>query len=72
MTTTNRLRHPDSKVGALRWVETIALSNVMTETIEHQHLLLAMYAMVKHKDDVDQELARLLLLPVDQDLAVVF
>jgi len=31
-----------------------------------------MYAMVEHKDDVDQELARLLLLPVDQDLAVVF
>lgn len=72
MTTTNRLRDPDSKVGALRWVETIALSNVVTETIEHQHLLLAMYTMVKHKDDVDQELAHLLLLPVDQDLAVVF
>lgn len=68
----NRLCDPDSKVGVLRWVETIALPGVMAETIEHQHLLRAMDAMVEHKDEVDQVLAGLLRPLVDQDLAVVF
>ena len=68
----NRLCDPDSKVGVLRWVETIALPGVMAETIEHQHLLRAMDAMVEHQEEVDQVLASLLRPLVDQDLAVVF
>ncbi|WP_368737866.1 IS1634 family transposase [Massilia sp. CCM 8734] len=68
----NRLCDPESKVGVLRWIETIALPGVMAETIEHQHLLRAMDAMVEHKDEVDQVLAGLLRPLVDQDLAVVF
>ena len=68
----NRLCDPDSKVGVLRWVETIALPGVMAETIEHQHLLRAMDAMLEHQEEVDQVLASLLRPLVDQDLAVVF
>lgn len=68
----NRLCDPDSKMGVLRWIETIALPGVMAQSIEHQHLLRAMDAMVEHKDEVDEILAGLLRPLVDQDLAVVF
>lgn len=68
----NRLCDPDSKVGVLRWVETVTLPGIMAETIEHQHLLRAMDAMVEHQEEIDQVLASLLRPLVDQDLAVVF
>ncbi len=68
----NRLCDPDSKLGVLRWLETVALPGVMAESIDHQHLLRAMDAMVDHQDEVDEVLASLLRPLVDQDLAVVF
>lgn len=68
----NRLCDPDSKLGVLRWVETVALPGVMAESIDHQHLLRAMDAMVEHRDEVDKVLAGLLRPLVDRDLAVVF
>ncbi len=68
----NRLCDPDSKLGVLRWLETIALPGIMAETIEHQHLLRAMDAMVEHQDEVDKVLSSLLRPLIDQDLAVVF
>ena len=68
----NRLCDPDSKLGVLRWVETVALPGVMAESIEHQHLLRAMDALVEHRDEVEQVLAALLRPMVDRDLAVVF
>ncbi len=68
----NRLCDPDSKLGVLRWVETVALPGVMAESIEHQHLLRAMDALVEHRDEVEQVLAGLLRPMVDRDLAVVF
>ena len=68
----NRLCDPDSKLGVLRWVETVALPGVFAQSIEHQHLLRAMDALVDHRDEVEQVLAALLRPMVDQDLAVVF
>ena len=68
----NRLCDPDSKLGVLRWVQTIALPGIMADSIDHQHLLRAMDAMVCHQDEVDEVLASLLRPLVDQDLAVVF
>lgn len=68
----NRLCDPDSKLGVLRWVETVALPGIMAEKIEHHQLLRAMDTMVAHQDEVDQVLASLLRPLVDQDLAVVF
>ena len=44
----NRLCDPDSKLGVLRWLETVNLPGVSVEAIEHQHLLRAMDALVAH------------------------
>jgi hypothetical protein len=68
----NRLCDPESKLGVLRWVQTVTLPGSMAEFIEHQHLLRAMDAMVEHRDEVDAVLVGLLRPLVDQDLAVVF
>ena len=68
----NRLCDPDSKLGVLRWVETVALPGVMAESIDHQHLLRAMDALVEHREEVEEVLAGLLRPLVDRDLAVVF
>ena len=68
----NRLCDPDSKLGVLRWLETIGLPGVMAPSIEHQHLLRAMDALVEHQDEVDGVIAGLLRPLLDQDLAVVF
>lgn len=68
----SRLCDPDSKLGVLRWVETVTLPGIMAETIGHHQLLRAMDAMVAHQQEVDQVLASLLRPLVDQDLAVVF
>lgn len=68
----NRLCDPDSKLGVLRWLQTVTLPGVALESIEHQHLLRAMDALVEHKDAVNGVMTGLLRPLVDQDLAVVF
>ena len=68
----NRLCDPESKLGVLRWLETVTLPGIMAESIDHQHLLRAMDALVDHKEEVDEVMASLLRPLVDQDLAVVF
>jgi transposase len=68
----NRLCDPDSKLGVLRWLQTVTLPGVTLESIDHQHLLRAMDALVEHKDAVDGVMTALLRPLVDQDLAVVF
>jgi hypothetical protein len=35
----NRLCDPDSKLGVLRWLQTVTLPGVALESIDHQHLL---------------------------------
>jgi transposase len=68
----NRLCDPDSKLGVLRWLQTVTLPGVTLESIDHQHLLRAMDALVENKDAVDGVMTGLLRPLVDQDLAVVF
>ena len=68
----NRLCEPDSKLGVLRWLETVALPGTSLASIDHQHLLRAMDALVEHKAGVDNVMASLLRPLVDQDLAMVF
>ena len=68
----NRLCDPESKLGVLRWVQTVTLPGAFEGAIEHQHLLRAMDALVEHQDEVEGVLASLLRPLVDQDLAVVF
>lgn len=68
----NRLCDPESKLGVLRWLETVAMPGLDTSTITHQHLLRAMDALENHQPEVDAVVAGLLRPLIDQDLSVVF
>lgn len=67
----NRLCDPASKLGCLRWLETVAMP-AMPETVTHQHLLRSMDALMDHGERVELELAKQIRPLVDQDLTVVF
>lgn len=68
----NRLCDPDSKLGILRWLETVALPEVDLKAITHQQLLRSMDALMDHQTEVDRVVAGLLRPLIDQDLSVVF
>lgn len=68
----NRLCDPDSKLGVLRWLETVSLPEVNTQQLTHQHLLRSMDALMDHQEAVDDVVASLLRPMVDQDLSLVF
>ena len=68
----NRLCDPDSKLGVLRWLETVALPGVDVTKITHQQLLRSMDALMDHQAEVDAVVAGLLRPLIDQDLSVVF
>jgi hypothetical protein len=68
----NRLCDADSKLGALRWLQTVALPGVHPEEITHQHLLHSMDALMDHQASVDDCVAQLLRPLIDEQLSVVF
>jgi hypothetical protein len=68
----NRLCDPDSKLGVLRWLETVALPEVDLKAITHQQMLRSMDALMDHQTEVDRVVAGLLRPLIDQDLSVVF
>jgi transposase len=68
----NRLCDPDSKLGVLRWLQTVALPEIDLEAVTHQQLLRSMDALVEHHEAVDSVVAGLLRPMIDQDLSVVF
>jgi len=68
----NRLCDPESKLGVLRWLQTVALPDMPVEAITHQQLLRSMDALVTHQAAVDRVVAGLLRPLIDQDLSVVF
>ena len=68
----NRLCDPESKLGVLRWLQSVALPNLAIKAVEHHHLLRAMDALIEHQEAVDKVLVGLLRPLVDQDLSVVF
>lgn len=67
----NRLCAPNSKLGVLRWLDTVAMP-AMPEKVEHHHLLRAMDALMDHADRVEGELAKQIRPLVDRNLTVVF
>ena len=67
----NRLCAPDSKLGCLRWLDTVAMP-AMPEGVTHQHLLRAMDALMDHAERAEMELAKQIRPLVDQDLSVIF
>ena len=68
----NRLCDPESKLGVLRWLDTVAMPGVEVESITHQHLLRSMDALVDHQTEVEAVVANLLRPLIDQELSVVF
>lgn len=68
----NRLCDPDSKLGTLRWLQTVSLPEMEVAGVEHQQLLRTMDAVVEHQAVIDQALVRAVKPLVSEDLAVVF
>jgi transposase len=68
----NRLCDPESKLGVLRWLETVSIPEVATASLTHQQLLRSMDALMDHQDAVDDVVAGLLRPLIDQDLSLVF
>lgn len=68
----NRICNPDSKLGVLRWLETVAFPEIEVKAITHQQLLRSMDALIDHRAEVDTLVAGLLRPLIDQDLSVVF
>ena len=69
----NRLCDPDSKLGVLRWLETVAVPGVQLTTVTPQHLLRRRRRAEGSSDRGDNRAGRLGSRPmIDQDLAVVF
>jgi transposase len=68
----NRLCDADSKLGVLRWLQTVSLPQVNTSAMTHQHLLRSMDALMDHQSAVDDVMAGLMRPLVDQDLSLVF
>jgi len=67
----NRLCAPDSKLGCLEWLETVAIPG-MPEKVDHDQLLRTMDALMDRPDKVEAGVARLLRPMLDQQLSVVF
>ena len=68
----NRLRDPESKLGVLRWLETVCLLGIDTSGIANQHLLRSMDALMNKRDKVDEVVSTLLRPLINQELSVVF
>lgn len=68
----NRLCDPESKLGVLRWLETVCLPGIETSAIAYQHLLRSMDVLMDKRKEVDEVLCSLLRPLIDQELSVVF
>jgi transposase len=68
----NRLCDPESKLGVLRWLQTVSMPGVEVDKLNHQHLLRSMDALMDHQQAVDDCVAQLLRPLIDEDLSVVF
>ena len=68
----NRLCDADSKLGVLRWLQTVAMPGIDPDALTHQHLLRSMDALMDHQGAVDDCVAGLLRPLIDTDLSVVF
>ena len=71
----NHLCDPGSKLGVLRWLETVALPldfGFADGPPPHQHLLRAMDVIDEHSDALGTRLATLMRPLIDEDLSVVF
>lgn len=68
----NRLCDPESKLGVLRWLQTVSMPGIDVDKLSHQQLLRSMDALMDHQQAVDDCVAQLLRPLIDEDLSVVF
>jgi transposase len=71
----NRLCDPQSKLGVLRWLDTVALPvgfGLDEDAPMHQHLLRAMDVIDEHHEALRDRMALLMRPLIDQDLSLVF
>lgn len=68
----NRLCDAESKLGVLRWLQTVSMPQINVDALTHQHLLRSLDALMDHQEAVDAVVANLLRPLVDQDLSLVF
>ncbi|MHA3902179.1 IS1634 family transposase [Castellaniella sp. WN] len=68
----NRLSDADSKLGTLRWLQTVSFPDTDLASVEHQQLLRTMDAMVEHQAVIDQALVAAVKPLVSEELSVVF
>lgn len=68
----NRLCDAESKLGVLRWLQTVSLPGVEADKLTHQQLLRSMDALMDHQEAVDECVAQLLRPLIDAELSVVF
>jgi len=68
----NRLCDADSKLGVLRWLQTVSLPELAIERVGHQQLLRTMDALIEHQPAVDEVLVQAVRPLIDGQLAVVF
>jgi transposase len=68
----NRLCDADSKLGVLRWLQTVHMPQIDCGALSHQQLLRSMDALMDHQAAADAVLAGLLRPLVDQDMSLVF
>ena len=52
----NRTSDPLSKLGILRWLETVFIPELKTEGIAYQHLLRAMDSLISVKEQIEKDL----------------
>jgi hypothetical protein len=67
----NRLCEPTSKLGVLRWLETVAMPDA-PDAVTHDQLLRSMDALMDHIDAVEKAVAGQLRPLLDQSLSIVF
>ena len=67
----NRLCEPSSKLGVLRWLETVSLPGA-PEEVTHDQLLRTMDALMDRVDAVEAAVTKQLRPLLDQSLSVVF
>lgn len=68
----NRLCDPESKLGLLRWLETVSIPGVDANEVTHQRLLRSMDLLDANSESIDTLMSDLLLPLIDQELSVVF
>ena len=68
----NRLCDADSKLGVLRWLQTVSIPQVDVEALTHQHLLRSLDALIDHQQAVDDLVAQQITPLVDQDMSLVY